>query len=133
MASPVAPPAAVRGMTIWQPQLFSLTANMPCLQIKEEERPFATVPISYLRAYRCLFRNEWFLPISRIRIRFIRIRIQPKISVRIQIQGDMWIRIPDPGLPMYNKVLDINYKYNDIFFFFYSTGGDHMCLSSKNA
>jgi hypothetical protein len=34
MSGPILPPAAVRGMTVWQPQPFTLTARLPCIQIQ---------------------------------------------------------------------------------------------------
>jgi hypothetical protein len=34
MTGPIPPPAAVRGMTVWQPQLFTLTARLPCVHIQ---------------------------------------------------------------------------------------------------
>ena len=34
MTSPIPPPATVRGLTVWQPRLFTLTARLPCIQIQ---------------------------------------------------------------------------------------------------
>jgi hypothetical protein len=67
----------------------------------------------------------------RIRIRFMWIRIQPKISMQIRIQGAnrIQIRIHDSLKQIFG---DIMYEYIDMYGYidnyssFYSTGGNYM-------
>ena len=53
MTSPIPPQAAVRGMTVWQPRLFTLTARLPCLQIQAG----GALPITTLGTVFCII---WF-------------------------------------------------------------------------
>ncbi len=76
-------------------------------------------------------------PVFRVRIHFTRIRIRPKITMRIQIQDANWIRShadPDPDLLLTKILVILQYAWIWIcqhFFLIFLVQEETLCLYCK--